>query len=254
MLKLFSLALTLALNMCAPAFADMTREELVNVNTYIDQTNFQIENHCSATLVSKDYQLLLTNYHCIAKYVTFPITIETLPNGEERSVTNETWRGFRVHQFYKDAEFSYDTQIVAYDKSNDLAVLQLNAGRHWINSLIPLEAHVLDSTEQLLRGETVYAVGNPNMQFATLHKGLLSYVNRILETPAGSQRLLQVDVGISPGSSGGALYNEDWKLIGVTSGGFPMTAIGFAVPYDIINNLFDVVCDMNHYDKWYACQ
>lgn len=247
-------ALSLLLATCgAPASAELLKSDLPAINEYIDQTNFQVANHCSATLISKDYQILLTNAHCIRKYIRVQHVEEVLPNGEIRDEKIETWEVFPTYQFYDNQEFEYETEIIAYNLSTDLAIVKLTCECHWINSLISHEAVVYNG-EDLVRGQTTYAVGNPAMQYGTLTVGSITFPNREVDAGYASPILIQIDNGIVGGSSGGALYDEDWQLIGVTSGGFPRTPIGFAVPYYDIYSLLNVVCDMNpEYTDWYAC-
>jgi serine protease Do len=97
-----------------------------------------------------------------------------------------------------------------------------------------LEVHKLDlrpvagirTFDALEVGETVYAIGNPRQMDRTLSDGLLSAKRTI-----GDSRYLQTTAPISPGSSGGGLFDARGNLIGVTS----FTLIGaqninFAIP------------------------
>ncbi len=80
--------------------------------------------------------------------------------------------------------------------------------------------------ETLEVGETVYAIGNPLRLDRTLSDGLLSAKRAI-----GEWRYLQTTAPISPGSSGGGLFDARGNLLGVTA----FTAkngqnINFAIP------------------------
>ena len=75
-------------------------------------------------------------------------------------------------------------------------------------------------------GETVYAIGNPSRLERTLSDGLLS-AKRVM----GELRFLQTTAPISPGSSGGGLFDGHGNLIGVTT--FTLKGaqnINFAIP------------------------
>src|ERR1019366_1657421 len=61
MLKHLGLGLILAVLTAAPALA----WDKAAMNAQIDQTNFLVNNNCSATLIDKDTGLLLTADHCI---------------------------------------------------------------------------------------------------------------------------------------------------------------------------------------------
>lgn len=75
-------------------------------------------------------------------------------------------------------------------------------------------------------GEAVYAIGNPRMLDRTLSEGLLSG-KRMLR----GNRYLQTTAAISPGSSGGGLFDARGNLLGITS--FTMAksqSLNFAIP------------------------
>jgi serine protease Do len=75
-------------------------------------------------------------------------------------------------------------------------------------------------------GETVYAIGNPLKLDRTLSEGLLSG-----KREAGELRFLQTTAPISPGSSGGGLFDAHGNLIGITS--FTLKgaqSLNFAIP------------------------
>jgi serine protease Do len=61
-------------------------------------------------------------------------------------------------------------------------------------------------------GEPVYAIGNPRMLERTLSDGLLSGKRNIR-----GDRFLQTTAAISPGSSGGGLFDARGNLLGITS-------------------------------------
>lgn len=75
-------------------------------------------------------------------------------------------------------------------------------------------------------GEPVYAIGNPRQLERTLSDGLLSGM-RVLT----NQRVLQTTAAISPGSSGGGLFDSRGNLIGITSSSLRGAQnINFAIP------------------------
>ncbi|TFZ06143.1 serine protease [Ramlibacter henchirensis] len=77
-------------------------------------------------------------------------------------------------------------------------------------------------------GAKLYAIGNPRGLELTLSDGLLSGIRR---DSRGALEALQISVPISPGSSGGGLFDTYGRLVGITTGGFPDAQnIGFALP------------------------
>jgi S1-C subfamily serine protease len=92
-------------------------------------------------------------------------------------------------------------------------------------------------------GQKAYAIGNPFGLSLTLTKGIVSALDREIESP-GEQPIagvIQVDAPINPGNSGGPLLDKDGRLIGVNtaiatpSGG--NVGIGFAIPVDTVNTV-----------------
>jgi S1-C subfamily serine protease len=75
-------------------------------------------------------------------------------------------------------------------------------------------------------GETVYAIGNPRQLERTLSEGLISG-KRML----GEVRMLQTTAPISPGSSGGGLFDEHGNLVGITTSSLRSAqSVNFAIP------------------------
>ena len=75
-------------------------------------------------------------------------------------------------------------------------------------------------------GETVYAIGNPLRLERSLSQGLLS-----AKRSRGERRLLQTTAAISPGSSGGGLFDARGNLLGITSYSLVgAQSINFAIP------------------------
>ena len=84
-------------------------------------------------------------------------------------------------------------------------------------------------------GEDVYAAGSPKGLDLSLSSGIISQLRR--DTDA---RYIQTDAAISPGSSGGGLFDSDSNLIGILTSKLvdeEVEGIGFAIPADLAVNL-----------------
>jgi serine protease Do len=119
-------------------------------------------------------------------------------------------------------------KVVGTDPSSDLAVLRLDTKER-------LPYAVMGSSEGLLIGETVIAIGNPFGLSHTVTTGVVSAVHRSFK--AGDRTLfdfVQTDASINPGNSGGALLDIEGRLIGVNTAilGDRSAGIGFAIPID----------------------
>ena len=84
-------------------------------------------------------------------------------------------------------------------------------------------------------GEDVYAVGSPKGLDLSLSSGIISQLRQGTNT-----RYIQTDASVSPGSSGGGLFDSDGNLIGILTSKLvdeEVEGIGFAIPADLAINL-----------------
>ena len=84
----------------------------------------------------------------------------------------------------------------------------------------------------LVVGEKVYAVGAPNGLELSISDGIISQFRKYRKVP-----YIQTDAAISPGSSGGGLFDLAGNLVGITTSksvGKHVEGIGFAIPADLI--------------------
>ena len=91
----------------------------------------------------------------------------------------------------------------------------------------------LGTTKELRVGQDVYAVGAPEGLDLTLSEGIISALR-----PLGQSELIQTSAAISPGSSGGGLFDARGRLVGITS--YQMVSgqnLNFALPADWIADL-----------------
>ena len=134
-------------------------------------------------------------------------------------LTNEhVVRGARQVQVTTAERRTYAGNVVAIDRTNDLALVRVNANEDF--PTIPFAPR-----ENIRVGQKVYAIGNPFGLEGTFTTGILSRID--------SNGDLQTDAAINPGNSGGPLLNSLGELIGVNKailspGGRGNIGIGFA--------------------------
>ena len=125
----------------------------------------------------------------------------------------------------------YDAEVVGSDTADDIAVLKIDAA--------DLTAAVIGDSDAASVGETVYADGNPGGTLSgTITEGIVSALNReiTVETDSGEAitlNVIQTSAAVSPGSSGGGLFNDQGELIGVVNAKSSDTSdegLGFAIP------------------------
>lgn len=146
--------------------------------------------------------IIATNYHVIEESISISVNLS---------------------ENMKDLEAS----LVKYDSSKDIAILNLNMNM----DLIPT---VLGNSNNINEGEDIVAIGNPYGWEKTISEGIVSGI-RDLEVI----KLLQITAPVSQGSSGGALFNRNGEVIGITTLASYWGAqnINFAIPINYLHSL-----------------
>lgn len=242
------LSLAAGLIFVLPVVASMAAEKwsITDMNNVIDQTNFVVDDKCSGTLISLKEKLILTNDHCVQSRVSI---VEEEITDEDGAVTKRKREKFTdlpvVQNRYKGfalvGSATFQTEIVAHDKKRDLAILRFKQDAIPFTIASPLLPDGID----LVRGQKIYTVGNPAMLEATVVEGIVSSLSRQLEIGGDDKRdYIQVSGGVYGGNSGGALYDEYGRLIGVPAAGFQggPTYMGFAIPIQSVKELLKQNC------------
>jgi Do/DeqQ family serine protease len=133
-------------------------------------------------------------------------------------------------------EREFEAKIVGADPDSDLAVLKIESQK-----LLP--SIEMGSSDDLMIGETVIAIGNPFGFSHTVTTGVISAVNRSLRAEDKVfLDFIQIDASINPGNSGGPLLNINGDLIGINTAIYAKAqGIGFAIP---INKAKKIISDL----------
>ena len=132
---------------------------------------------------------------------------------------------------------THRANLVGAFPDRDLAVLKIDAAK---DKLPPL---ALGTSRDLQVGQRVYAIGNPFGLDQTLTVGIVSALNREIESFNNRtiRGVVQTDAAINPGNSGGPLLDSAGRLIGVNtqiaSPSGASAGIGFAIPVDEVNRI-----------------
>ncbi len=135
--------------------------------------------------------------------------------------------------------------LVGSDAINDVAVLKVEGSN--------LPVVTVGSSTKLAVGDQVVAIGNPLGELtSTMTAGYVSAKERDVITDGVTISMIQTDVAINSGNSGGPLFNMNGEVIGITtakysgesSSGVTIEGIGFAIPID---DVIPIISDLVQY-------
>jgi S1-C subfamily serine protease len=149
-----------------------------------------------------------------------------------------TYESFEI-RFSYESEYREAT-LIKYDSNIDIAFLQINDITD-----IEIKPSTIANSSIISSGDTVYAVGNGLNHGIGVTKGIVSLplVNIVYNEEMRS--VIQCDLIINDGNSGGALLNEKGELIGITTfrikdnTGNPVYGIAFSVPINIVMDYYN---------------
>ena len=145
-------------------------------------------------------------------------------------------------QLYSGEE--YEAVFVGGDATNDVALLKIEGEFPCVS---------IGDSEKIEVGEQVIAIGNPLGELTnTMTAGYISALDREINTNGTPINMLQTDAAINSGNSGGALFDMNGNVIGITSAkysgqtssGAYIESINFAIP---INDAMKIVYDLQKY-------
>ena len=125
--------------------------------------------------------------------------------------------------------------VVGQDQFADIAVLKV--------AIIPEQAKALEMGDSsiLKIGQQVVAVGNPLGLTASLSSGVVSQLGRLIGPVQNIPLVvpvIQLDLLIAPGNSGGPLLDLQGRVVGITNAG-TTGGINFAIPSNIVKRVTD---------------
>ncbi len=204
------------------AVFNTARDSVVNVDTIVRVRRFDMrvqeqQTGTGSGFVWDNDRRIITNFHVVRE-----------------AVANRGSVGLRVVLSDKTA---WSAEIVGVAPDYDLAVLQVESAAPK-ERLKPIK---VGTSADLQVGQKAFAIGNPFGLSLTMTKGIVSALDRQIESPTDRPIVgaIQTDAPINPGNSGGPLLDKDGRLIGVNSsiatpsGG--NVGIGFAIPVDTVN-------------------
>ena len=196
----------------ADQVAQLVGPSVVNIQVYSTTDSSSGATASGVILNEKGY--IITNDH-IYSSVTNAKFIVTMQDGE-----------------------SYKATYVAGDQRSDIAVLKFD------DMPKNLTAATFADSSEIKAGDDVIAIGSPYGLSGTVTKGIVSYPSRRITTSSSSSddsssttsysmRVIQTDVALNSGNSGGALVNMYGQVVGINSSKIAISGyegLCFAIP------------------------
>ncbi|MFC6764845.1 S1C family serine protease [Natrinema soli] len=165
-----------------------------------------------------DDQHVVTNNHVVQS---------AAEGGVELQFSTEEWR---------------TASIVGTDPYSDLAVLRVEELPDVASGL-----SIVDREPAI--GQEVLVLGNPLGLDASISQGIVSGVDRVLPSPAGTSipAAIQTDAAVNPGNSGGPLVSLEGDVLGIVFAGADQT-IGFAISSRLANRVVPALIEDGTYE------
>ena len=145
-------------------------------------------------------------------------------------------------------EFSdgfYDQlQLVGISSDSDIAVLKMELPYDGLKPVF------LSDSDDVRVGQIAIAIGNPFGQSFSMTAGIVSAVERVINSQLSLYnipKVIQTDAPLNPGNSGGPVVDRHGKVIGVAvqiaspSGG--NSGVGFAVPINTVQRVVNGIIE-----------
>jgi len=188
-------------------------ETVVILDSYINSDGKLVPYSQSSGFIISDDGYILTNTHCVQDMSSVKVT---LYNGK-----------------------SYDAKIIGYDERTEVAVIKIEPDA-------PLSVAVLGDSDKVKIGSYAIAIGNPMGYEFSMSVGYISGVKRTVDTNNNRYEMLQMDIAINSGNSGGPLFNINGEVIGIntmktssTDSSAIVEGMGFAIPINVAKDISD---------------
>ncbi len=159
-------------------------------------------------------------------------------DAEVKAGTEKPRYDIRLYDGKDSPGVQVQAELVSTSSNVDLAVLKVVKKPFGLDTFQPPAflnpSQFRDITKDPLKpGEPVFLVGTPRGLTDTVTSGIISHVER--DNLAPDVISVQTDAPSNPGNSGGALYDNQGRLIGVLNSGFRMSdGLSFTIRIDSV--------------------
>ena len=143
-----------------------------------------------------------------------------------------------------------DAKIVGTSERKDIAIISVKVSDLDSDTLSQIKIATLGDSSELKVGNGIIAIGNALGYGQSVTTGVVSALNREIETNGYTNKMIQIDAAINGGNSGGALLNNKGEVVGINSAKYSsngssseasIEGMGFAIP---ISDVKDLITDL----------
>ena len=200
--------------------------------------------------------LIATNNHVVSGATTLTVCFagSDVVGAEEETQAMASGDGIG---FGSDGDVDVDNAVSAKikgtDEENDLAVVAVEKSDIPDETMEEIKIAQLGSSDDLVVGEQVVAIGNALGYGQSVTSGWVSALNRSISTEDGeASGLIQTDAAINPGNSGGALLNMNGEVIGINAAKYAdsqVEGMGYAIPISKAEPILEELMNRETRDK-----
>ena len=110
-----------------------------------------------------------------------------------------------------DSDDYLGVTLVKFDKALDIAVLKFTTDAHKFKSV------EIGAVKKIQSGDKVFAIGNAMNYGLAISSGIISIPQINIDYEGIIRKVIQCDITIAEGNSGGALFDDKGRLIGITT-------------------------------------
>ncbi|WP_373214296.1 trypsin-like peptidase domain-containing protein [Ruminococcus sp. 5_1_39BFAA] len=196
-----------------------------------------------------DELLIATNNHVVEGATTLSVCFI----GSDVVTAEQETQSYASGDGDLNIDDAVSAKIKGTDADNDLAVISVNKKDIPEETMNEIKIAQLGSSDDLIVGEQVVAIGNALGYGQTVTSGWVSALNRTVQMSNGSAaELIQTDAAINPGNSGGALLNMRGELIGINCAKYASNTVegtGYAIPISKAQPILEELMNRKTRDK-----
>lgn len=194
--------------------------------------------------------LIATNNHVVAGATTLTVCFA---GSDVVGAEEETQAMASSSDGDADVDNAVSAKIKGTDEENDLAVVAVEKSDIPDETMEEIKIAQLGSSDDLVVGEQVVAIGNALGYGQSVTSGWVSALNRSISTEDGeASGLIQTDAAINPGNSGGALLNMNGEVIGINAAKYAdsqVEGMGYAIPISKAEPILEELMNRETRDK-----